>query len=89
MQSQYERWIDDAPTVDTHQREAFWTESVAVGHESLVEAAQERMGLNARHSYAVETSGKTYALRELTVPYNHDFGVKTGRLSFKNTLFLG
>ena len=77
--------MDDALADDTRQREACWTESMAVGRQSFVEAVQERIGIKARYSEVVGTEGETYVLQESSVAYNVDSGAKIGKLSLNNT----
>ena len=85
LQCEYRQWIDDALADDTRQREVCWTESMAVGRLSFVEAVQERMGIKARYRDVVGTEGKTYVLRELSLAYNVDSGAEIGKLSLNNT----
>jgi putative transposase len=64
----YRRWIDDAVLTGDRRREGTWTESIAVGSESFVNATKEKLGIKAQGREVIEAAG-SYALRESSIPY--------------------
>jgi len=64
----YRRWIEDAVLTGDRRREGTWTESIAVGSESFVNATKEKLGIKAQGREVIEADG-SYALRESSIPY--------------------
>ena len=58
----YRRWIKDAVLTGDRRREGTWTESIAVGSESFVNATKEKLGIKAQGREVIEADG-SYALR--------------------------
>ena len=64
----YRRLIDDAVLAGDRRREGKWTESIAVGSASYVNATKEKLGIKARSRDVIESDG-SYVLRESRMPY--------------------
>ena len=69
-------------------REIKWTESIAVGSKSFIEATIKKLGIRAKGRKVVE-SNKSYELREPAVPYGGNFTPENGLLRLQNTYFWG
>lgn len=86
LQQSCKNRIDDALESEKLSRESEWTESVAVGSKSFIEATVKKLGIRAKGRKVIETS-KSYELREPSVAYGIDFTPKSGALSLENTYF--
>ncbi|MDY7036040.1 MAG: hypothetical protein SV375_07765 [Thermodesulfobacteriota bacterium] len=67
-------------------REIKWTESIAVGSKSFIEATIKKLGIRAKGRKVVG-SGKSYELREPAVPYGVNFTPENGSLTLQNSYF--
>ena len=67
-------------------REIKWTESIAVGSESFIEATIKRLGIKAKGRKIIGST-KSYELREPGVPYGGSFAHENGLLRLQNTYF--
>jgi putative transposase len=70
------QWIEEALRAQMHRREAFWTESLAVGSEAFVEKVRKQLGVRGRHREHIVT-GNTHFLREPGANYGCFSGAKT------------
>jgi hypothetical protein len=82
----YKGWVDEILMSGETARESKWTASVAVGNKKFIGKVRENLGIRAAGRDIIE-SGASHELREPSVSYNYDFGVKNGILSPENTYF--
>ncbi len=68
------------------ERDARWTESIAVGSEAFVRATKERFGIKAVGRDVTGGDG-SYELRESNVSYGANFQAENGDLSQENAFF--
>ena len=68
-------------------RDSKWTESIAVGNESYIEATKQRLGIKAKGRKIIG-GNKSYELRELAVPYGGNFTPENGSLGLR-TFIIG
>ena len=68
------------------QRQKQWTESIAVGSESVVDTVKDKLGIRAK-TRTVHPGNDNYQLREVADPYNTIFHAENEALSVKNSLF--
>jgi len=82
LKSAYDSWIREKLSRGTIEREAKWTESIAVGGERFVVEIKERLGVRAisRAVTPVEGDG-SYVLRESEDSYEGIFRAKKELLS--------
>jgi len=78
--------IEQALISDEQSREGRWTESVAVGNKSFIEATIKKLGIRAKGRNVVR-GHKSYELREPTVSYGINFTPKNSLLRLQNTYF--
>ena len=71
-----------------HERRPGWTESIAVGSESLLRGIKKRLWIRAKGRKVMEGESR-FELRDGFAPYSHGFGDENVRLSEKNTFFWG
>lgn len=62
------RWIEEAVLTGDRRREGTWTERIAVGSESLVDATKEKVGIKAKDREVIGGGGR-YVLKESPMPY--------------------
>lgn len=77
-------WVEEALRVEKHQREARWTESIAVGGRPFVETIR----LKLRHSVRGRKNQETesgWELREPITAYNVHFSTQNVGLRLENT----
>jgi len=73
-------WVTEALRADRVERDARWSESLAVGSETFAREVQERLGILARaRDVCLEADAAN--LKEPVVPYGRDFGLKNGGLT--------
>ena len=68
------------------KRHGKWTESIAVGSESFVDAVKDELGIRAK-SRIVHQDKDSYQLREGVGPYNTIFHTENNVLSHNNGLY--
>jgi hypothetical protein len=83
----HRQWIEGGLKKSSGKREAFWTESVAVGNEKFVRKVQEQLGYRGKARRIREKDG-VFEIRESVAPYNKLFGGEKGNLSPENAYFL-
>jgi putative transposase len=84
LKRSYRKWVGESLSRRDRDREARWTESIAVGSEAFVERTKAELGIRASGR---EVSGEegVYELRERGIPYNVNFAGKNADLKPKNT----
>jgi REP element-mobilizing transposase RayT len=80
FQTEYRSWVMTEITKETMDREAMWTESLAVGSQSYVKEVHDLLGVRAKDRECVE-KGESYQLKEPTLAYAVDFSPKMNVLS--------
>jgi REP element-mobilizing transposase RayT len=80
LQKAHQEWVATEIKRNNSQREALWSDSVAVGSEQYVNGVKETLGVRAagRIGKAVED---TFVLKEADVPYNAHFIAEKAVLS--------
>jgi putative transposase len=71
--AQHSRWVHEAITGGSNQRERCWTESIAVGSQKFIEETKARLGIEAKGRRIEGHPDELYVLREESVTYNADF----------------
>lgn len=87
LQHTYAGRIDEALNAEFSLRDDRWSQSLAVGSESLVKRFHSQSGVAALHRNRVRDSGGCW-LREATASYNSGIGSEIGALSAENVVFL-
>lgn len=83
----YRGWVEDAVLKgDRRSREGKWTESVAVGSESFVNATREKLGMKGKGRKVIGADG-CYELRESPAPYRTILGHEDDGLRPQNLYF--
>ena len=78
--------IEEAICSRETSRERKWSESIAVGNKSFIEATVKRLGIKAL-GRKIFGNSKSYELREPVVPYGANLTPENGYLSPQNTYF--
>ena len=78
--------IEQTLVAGEKSRESKWTESIAVGSKSFIEATIKRLGIKAI-GRKIARGDKSYELREPAVPYGANFAPENGFLRLENTYF--
>ena len=85
--SEYHRnWVEEVLKNGWNQRDAKWTESIAVGDKEFVMETKAKLGAKAIGCKALENN-EDYELRESQSPYNHVFAPQKCSLRLKNDHF--
>ena len=84
----YKGWVDGILMSGETARESKWTESIAVGKIEFMRKVKEKLGIRAAGRDIIE-SGVGHELREPSVSYSYDIGVKNGILSPEHPYFSG
>lgn len=64
------QWVDDCINSGRLHRDSAWTEPLAVGSESFVEAVRQELGARAQHRSIIEEGDDSkFVLRETSSPY--------------------
>ena len=87
FQRSYRELINESLVNGNNCRQAQWTESIAVGSNSFVEAIKNKLGVLAKERKIIETAGG-FQLREEVGRYNVDFDSKKEDIGVRNTYFL-
>ncbi|MGE4544137.1 MAG: transposase [Pedobacter sp.] len=85
---QHRQWVDAAISDRNHQRESFWTESIAVGGMGFIEDIKTRLGRQGLGRKIEQLEADRCVLREASEPYRVDFGPQKVVLSSNNSYFL-
>jgi putative transposase len=86
LQESCRKRVEQSLASRDQSRESRWTESVAVGSRSFIEATIKRLGIKAR-GRKVSGKNKSYELREPAVPYGVNFTPENDLLRLQNTYF--
>ena len=82
--SDYHRnWVEEILKNGSNQRDAKWTESIAVGDKDFVIETKAKLGAKAIGRRKIETD-EGYELRERQIPYTPVFAPEKSTLSTKN-----
>ncbi len=76
----HREWVEAALRSAERQRQALWTESVAVGSREFVAGVQRDLGNRGRHR-AIEHIDDVHVLREPAGAYRGRFEVENGRIA--------
>ena len=82
----HKRWAEDYLENGKNIRDEKWTKSIAVGSRGFVDRLKSILGVLTLGRKPIET-GKSYQLREHSIPYGVHFGFKKGDIGPKNTYF--
>lgn len=85
FQAAHREWIEDALSERTDEREACWSEAIAVGSRRFVEQIQVDLGIKAKYRDVYDDGG-ICTLREPAMSYMPVFGGESGPLSRNNTV---
>ncbi len=85
---QHRQWVEAAIGDRKHQRESFWTESIAVGGIDFIEEIKTRLGKQGMGRKIAQIKTDRCVLREASAPYRVDFGPQKVILSPDNSYFL-
>ena len=66
-------------------RDDRWSEAIAVGSLAFVERIKNDLGVKAMHREVLQADG-TYALREQSEAYGHEFASESDALRLENTI---
>lgn len=83
FQLAHRAWVEEALQLNTMQRDAHWTESLAVGTQPFVENVKRELGLKARHRGIAEDQG-SLVLRQTRPAYAMVFDGENEALRGKN-----
>ena len=86
LQASCRKRIEQNLATRNQSRDSKWTEAIAVGSRSFIEATIKRLGIKAKGRKIIGGS-KSYELREPGVPYGGDFTPENGPLRLQNTYF--
>lgn len=85
--SDYHRnWVEEIFRIGSNQREAKWTESIAVGDKEFVMETKAKLGAKAADRRGLKNN-TGYELRETQIPYNHVFATEKYPPRLKNDHF--
>ncbi len=83
LSESHRKWVEEILKNGSNQRDAKWTQSIAVGDKKFVMETKAKLGVKAMGRRALENN-KGYELRESQSPYNPVFTPEKGRLRLKN-----
>ncbi|MCB2183768.1 MAG: hypothetical protein KQH63_17190 [Desulfobulbaceae bacterium] len=88
FQKSHKEWVREALVNggDFSQRQAQWTESIAVGSKSFTERIKEKLGILAKGRKIIE-SDEGFQLRENKVTYIAHFDCKKDDIGGQNAYF--
>ena len=86
LQEACRNWIEEALVSGKQEREHKWSESIAVGNKSFIEATMKRLGIKAL-GRKVYGNNEGFEIREQAGAYRASFASESGTLSPKNTYF--
>ena len=88
FQKLHKHLVEDALSADKIQRQACWTQSIAVGEEPFVH--EIKMGLGAKAlGRKIQSLDDGLQLREETMPYLSDFRTENSDIAMDNTYEIG
>jgi putative transposase len=80
--------VTESVVTDNNCRQAWWSESIAVGSDFFVENIKKQLGLRAK-GRKVKEIGEGYQLREAVQLYIADSDCEIGHIEPQNTYFVG
>jgi putative transposase len=80
--------VNESVVTNANCREAWWSESVAVGSDSFVENIKRQLGLRAK-GRKVKEIGEGYQLREAMQSYISVFEPQISHIELENTYCVG
>jgi hypothetical protein len=86
FQGAHRQWVEQALAREMMVRDDRWSEAIAVGSLTFVNAAKTELGFKAAHRGVIE-QGETYELREESETYRPNFGGENEVLSSENAWF--
>ena len=86
FQATHRKWLDAALMEKRNQREASWSESIAVGSQDYIARVGEALGGIAR-GRKIRRVAEGWELREAQTPYDVDFGGQKGVIDSSNQYF--
>ena len=86
LRKTYRGFVEEALQKQGRERDARWSESIAVGNEAFVRETKERLGIRAVGREVMGDNG-SYELRESEVPYQANFDPENGDLSQENAFY--
>ncbi len=86
MTAAYRGWVDDAIKQGAGNRQAQWSESIAVGDEKFIEDTKKQLGIRAAGRRILESNGQ-FELRDPDISYNAHFGPKKANIDPENGYF--
>jgi putative transposase len=84
FQKHHRQWIDEALRENDLEREAKWSQSLAVGSEAFVNEFADAVNPEIRKR-RTNVVGESFVVREPSVAYSAHFDSKMDRLSTRNT----
>jgi putative transposase len=81
LQKAHREWVTAELQNDKRKRQAYWTESVAVGSEQYLIDIQDALGASAT-SKACKTEGEVFILKEPEMAYSSHFIVEKDGLRY-------
>jgi REP element-mobilizing transposase RayT len=86
LKKTYGGFVEEALQKQGRERDARWSESIAVGSEAFVRDTKERLGIKAV-GREIMGGDRSYELRESEVSYEANFQAENGDLRQENTFF--
>jgi putative transposase len=86
FQRAHRQWVEDALAAGARTRDERWSQSVAVGSASFVDAVKRELGARARGREIAASDG-LFALQESRRPYRGLFKPENSTLRLGNTLY--
>jgi REP element-mobilizing transposase RayT len=86
LRKTYRDWVQEALAKQDRERQAQWTESIAIGAEAFVRDTKEKLGIRAMGREVIG-EGESYKLREPETSYEANFGHENADLRQENTYF--
>ncbi len=88
FQQAHRAWVEEALRLNAIQRDARWSETLAVGTQVFIEGIKRELGSKARHRDLEETHG-SFVLRQPSTAYAITFAIKNGALKPKYAFSYG
>ena len=82
----HRQWVEDVLKENRLEREAKWSEAIAIGDEGFVEEPQRRLGLRAK-TRSCQSTADGFQLKEEAGEYSVHFDVKNVQLTQENGYF--
>jgi len=86
LKKAYRDWLQEGMQRQSRERQPRWTESIAVGSESFVRDAQEKLGIRGIGRKVMGANG-SFELREPDTPYEALLGAENEDLSQENMYY--